>query len=93
MTRGLCSPLLRFVRGNDGLIRVEIPRKPSPNAHPFDIIAATDVAPFTAERHIASHSIMFTIRTRAELRSMISIATLHLGWFNDDEIEYAFAES
>lgn len=93
MTGGLCSPVLRFVRGDDRLIRVEIPRSSHPNAHPFDIIAATDVTTFTAERRIVAQSITFTIRTRGELRNVISVATLHLGWSNDDEIEYVFAET
>ncbi len=93
MTRGLSSPLLRFVRSNDRMIRVEIPRKPHPNAWPFDIVAAINVSTFTAERNVGDESITFTIRTRGELRNVISIATIHLGWSNDDEIEYVFAES
>ena len=84
--------MLRFERGDDGLIRVENPRTPHPNAHPFDIIAATDVTTFTAERHITAQAIAFTIRTRGELRNVISIATNHLGWSSDEEIEYVFAE-
>ena len=92
MTRGLSSPMLRFVRGDDRVIRIEIPRTPHPNSKPFDIVAATDVMTFTAERHITAQSITFTIRTRHELRNVISIATRHLGWSNDDEIGYVFAE-
>ena len=44
MTCNLRSPMLRFVRGDDGLVRVAIPRTPHPSALPFDIVAASDVA-------------------------------------------------
>ena len=93
MRCGRNSPLLRFVRGEDRLVRVEIPRMPHPSAYPFDIVAATDLPNFTAERTISEESIAFTMRTRSELRNAISIATIHLGWSNDDDIEYAFADT
>ncbi len=93
ITRGTCSPILRFVRDDSGLVRVRVPLRQHNTLNPVDLIAATDGPAFTAERELECDCVRFTIRTRSELRRVIAVAMNHLDWLDDDEIEYCFADS
>ncbi len=82
--------VIDFVRSAQMSVSVELPLVPPPRNDLFDIHKALASHHWTVLHQTDGNTITLFSRDRSELRQMIGIATLHLGWHDDDTIDNSF---